>query len=61
MIKELKIKKVKTNLEERILNAINDYIEQQEKENTGVPYCEIIGTLEYVKAEIMSESYESIS
>ena len=44
-----------------LLNAIDDYIEQEESEGKGVKYNEIIGTLEYVKLEIIDRSYDQVS
>lgn len=59
MIKELK--PVKSTLEQAILNTINNHVEQLDKEGKQVSYYEIIGTLEYVKTELIDDSYNNIS
>ena len=59
MIKELKIPKVNSDLNTRIINAIDDYIKQQDEQGQGVTYNEIIGAIEFVKLEVMEEAYNN--
>lgn len=53
------LKKVKSNLHTRIQKAIDEFIEQQDKDGKSVSYGEIIGTLEYVKIDVIDRSYDS--
>ena len=59
MIKELKIPKVNSDLNTRIINAIDDYIKQQDEQGQGVTYNEIIGAIEFVKLDVMDEAYNN--
>ena len=59
MIKELKIPKVNSDLNTRIIHAIDDYIKQQDEQGQGVTYNEIIGAIEFVKLDVMDEAYNN--